>query len=76
MPRLVNLFVTAGALGFVLAALLVTILWEFDIGGVATLVERAGLGIWPLVLLTFSLGTTFATAQIAFAVMQLAEPEE
>lgn len=62
--------------GFLLAIIFVTCLLAFDIGGMGGLIERSGMAVTVIALLVFLNGVTFASAQIAFAVLMKAPKHE
>lgn len=75
-PPLVRLLYRNAALGFAVAACFVTALVVFDINGLGTLILNSPDGAIAAFVLTFATGLTFASVQMAIAIMQLAEGEQ
>jgi hypothetical protein len=69
MPDLIRLLLRNAAIGFAAAAFFVAALLVTDTGGVGTLVMNSDMALLAVVILTFFVGLTFASAQMGFAVM-------
>ena len=63
-------------IGFMLAALFVAALLVFDLGGIGTLALSSDVGVLAVVLLTFFMGLSFASAQTAFAIMMASRRDD
>ncbi len=68
MPSLMRLMIHHAAVGFAIALVFTALLLAFDIANLRTLASQSGAGIAAIMLLAFFIGTTFAGAQIGFAV--------
>jgi len=71
LPILVRFLIRHAAIGFGLAIVFVGLLLVFDIGGIATLIFASSSAALALAVLTFSVGLTFSSVQMGFAVMFL-----
>jgi hypothetical protein len=71
LPLLVRFLMRHAAIGFGLAIVFVGLLLALDIGGIATLIFASSSGSLALAVLTFSVGLTFSSVQMGFAVMFL-----
>ena len=76
LPDPVFFLLRHAGLGFVVAAAVVAAIILADPGGLGALIADPAHHPGPALLLWFFLGLTLGSAQIAFAVMLLAEPEE
>lgn len=75
LPHPVPFLLRHAGLGFAVAAATVAAIILLDPGGLGALLSDTAHHPGPAVLLWFFLGLTFGSAQIAFAVMLLAEGE-
>lgn len=71
LPLLVRFLIRHAVIGFCIAILFVGLLLSFNIGGIATLIFASSSAVLALFILTFSLGLTFSSVQMGFAVMFL-----
>ncbi len=76
MTELVKFLLRHAAIGFALAGLFVFVIVKEDLGGLGTLAAQSDSGTFALLLLAFMMGVTFASAQMGFAVMLSAEPDD
>ncbi len=68
---LIRLFLNGFAIGLVLSAVFVVILWVSDFGSLATRVTHSGDGFLLLFILWFSNGLLFGAVQIGYSVWQM-----
>lgn len=71
VPRLLRLLLLHVAIGFLAATAFVAALLWSDPGGIGELLTHPREGRWPLLLLWFFTGLTFASAQLGAAVMRM-----
>lgn len=71
LPLLVRFLIRHAAIGFGVAILFVGLLLALDIGGIAKLIFASSSAGLALAILTFSVGLTFSSVQMGFAVMFL-----
>lgn len=76
MPDIVRFYFRHIATGFALAIAFVAALLYFDVANLASLIDRSESGWLAIGLLTFFLGLTFGSAQVAFAVLSASDPED
>lgn len=76
MPKLVRLYITHTAIGFVLSAIFVAMLVWFNVAGVGNLILGSDIGWVAAIMLVVMNGVVFAGAQFAIAVMRLAEDDD
>lgn len=76
MSPLIRLFVVHTLIGYVVAALFVAMLFAFNIANLWHLVAHSNVPILATFLLWFFNGIVFSGAQVAIAVMNLAEKPE
>jgi hypothetical protein len=76
LPKLVRFLFRHALIGFGLAIVFVGLLLAFDIGGIATLITSSSSGVLATAVLTFSMGLTFSSVQMGFAVMFLAKRDD
>lgn len=69
LPFLVRFMLAHALVGFGLSALVVGALLWWDLGGLGTLLARAGGHPWPTLLLWFFLGLTLGSVQMGVAFM-------
>ena len=75
LPLLVRFLIRHALIGFGLSLLFVAILLTLDIGGFGTLIFASSSSKLALAILVFSMGVTFSSVQMGFAVMFLREDE-
>ena len=75
MPRLVRLYIRQTAIGFLIAALFVALLFWFNIGNLWHLVTHSPGGWLAAVLLVIFNGIVFSGVQFGIAIMRMAETE-
>ncbi|SIN98509.1 hypothetical protein SAMN05444722_0006 [Rhodovulum sp. ES.010] len=76
MPDLVRLYIRHSVIGFVLAALFVTLLLYLNVGNLWHLVTHVSGGWLALVLLFVFNGIVFSGVQFGIAVMSMARDED
>lgn len=76
MPMLVKFMLRHALIGGGAAIVFVAAILALDVGGLATLIGTSSFGILAVALLTFFMGLTFGSLQMAFAVMSLKDNEE
>lgn len=76
MPHLVRFLLRHALVGLVLAVLFVGALLAFDIARLGSLIAASPTGMIAVLVLTVSVGITFASVQMGFAIMLLADREE
>ena len=76
MPNLLRLMLQHGLIGFAIALGFTALILAFDIANLRTLASQSGAGVAAIALLAFFIGTTFAGAQIGFAVFSDRKDEE
>ncbi|MBQ2260083.1 MAG: hypothetical protein II336_01795 [Loktanella sp.] len=75
-PNLMQLYLRHCAVGFVAAAVFVTMLLFYDIGGLGRLVAGSDIGWLAVFLLWFFHGTVFGGVQFAVSVMLDAQDDD
>lgn len=75
MPKLVRLYLTHTAIGFVLAAVFVGMLVWFNVAGIGHLILTSDMGWVAALMLVMMNGVVFAGAQFGIAVMRLADDD-
>nr|WP_170616590.1 hypothetical protein [uncultured Ruegeria sp.] len=73
MPKLIRLYITQVAWGFVISAAFVTVLLVFNVANLRNLITGSELGLIALLMIWFMNGIVFAGVQFAYAVMSMAE---
>ena len=76
MPHLVRFLMRHALIGFALAILFVGALLAFDVARLGSLVRASSTGGLAALILVFSVGVTFSSVQMGFAVMLLASRDE
>ena len=76
MPKLIRLYITHVAIGFVLSAVLVGLLLWFNIANLWHLVSTSDVGLLAVFLLWLFNGLVFAGVQFGIAVMNMAEDDD
>lgn len=69
LPRLVMFLVRHAVIGFGVAAVFVATLVAFDVARLGSIMSASSDRLLALSVLTFALGLTFGSVQMAFAVM-------
>lgn len=75
LPLLVRFLIRHAVIGFGLALLFVAILLTLDVGGIGTLIFASSSSGLALAILVFSMGVTFSSVQMGFAVMFLRDDD-
>ncbi len=75
MPDLIRLYIRQTALGFVIAAVFVGMLFWFDVAGLWRLVSNSDVGLLAAFLLVVFNGIVFSGVQFGIAVMNMAEDD-
>lgn len=74
MPPLVRFVLFHAGQGFCIALLAIAAMIAFDVAHLGRLSESSEAGLIGVLLLVFSLGLTFAAAQVAFALLLYGGP--
>lgn len=75
MPHLVHFLLRHALIGFALAIVFVGLLLALDVARLGSLILASPTGVIAAFVLTFSIGVTFASVQMGFAVMLLSETD-
>lgn len=73
MPKLIRLYITQVALGFVISAAFVGVLLAFNVANLRHLITGSDIGLIALLMIWFMNGIVFAGVQFAYAIMSMAE---
>ncbi len=73
MPKLIKLYITQVAWGFVIAAVFVGVLLAFNVANLRHLITTSEIGLIALLMIWFMNGIVFAGVQFAYAIMSMAE---
>ena len=73
MPKLVRLYITQVAWGFVISAVFVGVLLVFNVANLWQLITGSDIGLVALLMIWFMNGIVFAGVQFAYKIMSLAE---
>jgi hypothetical protein len=73
MPPLIRLYIRHCAIGFLLSAVFVGLLFAFDVANLWTLVSRSDVGLLAAFMLFMANGIVFAGVQFGITVMRLGE---
>ncbi|MBO9446263.1 hypothetical protein [Ruegeria sp. R14_0] len=73
MPKLIRLYITQVAWGFVISAVFVGVLLGFNVGNLRGLILGSEIGLIALAMIWFMNGIVFAGVQFAYAIMSMAE---
>ncbi len=73
MPKLVRLYITQVAIGFVVSAVFVALLLLLNIANLRHLIAGSEVGLIALIMIWFMNGIVFAGVQFAYAIMSMAE---
>ena len=73
MPKLIRLYITQVAWGFVISAIFVGVLLALNVANLRHLISGSEIGLIALVMIWFMNGIVFAGVQFAYAIMNLAE---
>jgi hypothetical protein len=76
MPKLIKLYITNVAYGFVLSAVFLALLLWLDVAGIRHLILNSDVGYIAAGMIFMMNGVVFASVQFAIAVMRLAEDPE
>ncbi len=73
MPKLIRLYITQVALGFVISAVFVAVLLLLNVANLRHLITGSDIGFIALGMIWFMNGIVFAGVQFAYAIMSMAE---
>ena len=73
MPKLIRLYITQVALGFLISAIFVAVLLVLNVANLRDLILGSEIGLMALLMIWFMNGIVFAGVQFAYAIMNLAE---
>ncbi len=73
MPKLIRLYITQVALGFVISAIFVAVLLALNVANLRHLITGSDMGLIALLMIWFMNGIVFAGVQFAYAIMSMAE---
>ena len=73
MPKLIRLYITQVAWGFVISAIFVGALLALNVANLRHLITNSDVGLIALVMIWFMNGIVFAGVQFAYAIMSMAE---
>ncbi|MGV6805120.1 MAG: hypothetical protein ACWA49_13020 [Ruegeria sp.] len=73
MPKLIRLYITQVALGFVISAVFVGVLLALNVANLRHLIGSSEIGLVALLMIWFMNGIVFAGVQFAYAIMSMAE---
>ena len=73
MPKLIRLYISQVALGFVISAVFVGVLLALNVANLRHLITGSEIGLIALFMIWFMNGIVFAGVQFAYAIMSMAE---
>ena len=73
MPKLIRLYITQVAWGFVISAVFVGVLLALNVANLRHLITGSEIGLIALVMIWVMNGIVFAGVQFAYAIMSMAE---
>ncbi len=73
MPKLVRLYITQVAWGFVISAVFVGVLLALNVANLRHLITGSEIGLIALFMIWFMNGIVFAGVQFAYAIMSMAD---
>lgn len=73
MPKLIRLYITQVAWGFVISAVFVGVLLALNVANLRHLITSSEIGFIALVMIWFMNGIVFAGVQFAYKIMSMAE---
>ncbi|WP_299944486.1 hypothetical protein [uncultured Ruegeria sp.] len=73
MPKLIRLYITQVAWGFVISAVFVGVLLAFNVANLRHLITSSEIGLIALLMIWFMNGIVFAGVQFAYKIMSMAE---
>lgn len=73
MPKLIRLYITQVAWGFVISAVFVGVLLALNVANLRHLITSSEIGLIALVMIWFMNGIVFAGVQFAYKIMSMAE---
>ncbi len=73
MPKLIRLYITQVAWGFVISAVFVGVLLALNVANLRNLITGSEIGLIALIMIWFMNGIVFAGVQFAYAIMSMAE---
>lgn len=73
MPKLIRLYITQVAWGFVISAVFVGVLLALNVANLRGLIFGSDVGLIALAMIWFMNGIVFAGVQFAYAIMSMAE---
>lgn len=76
MPPLIRLYIRHCAIGFLLSAVFVGLLFAFDVANLWTLVSRSDMGLIAALMLFMGNGIVFAGVQFGITIMRMGEEDD
>jgi uncharacterized membrane protein len=76
MPPLIRLYIRHCAIGFLLSAVFVGLLFAFDVAKLWTLVSRSDMGVIAALMLFMGNGIVFAGVQFGITIMRMGERDD
>lgn len=73
MPKLIRLYITQVAWGFVISAVFVGVLLALNVANLRDLITGSDIGLIALLMIWFMNGIVFAGVQFAYKIMNMAE---
>ncbi|WP_171210135.1 MULTISPECIES: hypothetical protein [unclassified Ruegeria] len=73
MPKLIRLYITQVAMGFVISAVFVGVLLVLNVANLRTLILGSDIGLVALAMIWFMNGIVFAGVQFGYKIMSMAE---
>ncbi|CUJ91410.1 hypothetical protein RUE5091_01095 [Ruegeria denitrificans] len=73
MPKLIRLYITQVAWGFVISAMFVGVLLALNVANLRSLITGSDIGVVAILMIWFMNGIVFAGVQFAYAIMSMAE---
>ena len=73
MPKLIRLYITQVAWGFIISAVFVGVLLALNVANLRHLITSSDIGLIALLMIWFMNGIVFAGVQFAYAIMSMAE---
>ncbi len=73
MPKLIRLYITQVAWGFVISAVFVGVLLAFNVANLRHLITSSEIGLVALAMIWFMNGIVFAGVQFGYKIMSMAE---
>ncbi len=73
MPKLIRLYITQVAWGFVISAVFVGVLLAFNVANLRSLITGSDVGLIALLMIWFMNGIVFAGVQFSYKIMSMTE---